>query len=61
MISLHKLHFYVHYEEVFLYKRFQKLSIKTLPRIAYSNFKNEQKTSQNNLEIKHMVLSKNHQ
>ena len=43
MISLHKLHSYVHYEKVYWYKRFQKFDIKTLTRIDYPNFKNEQK------------------
>ena len=42
MIFLHKLHSHVHYEEVYLYKRFQKFSIKTLTRIAYQNLKNKQ-------------------
>ena len=43
MISLHKLHFHVHYEEVYYNKMFQKFSIKTLTGIGYSNFKNKQK------------------
>ena len=52
MISLHKIHFHVHYEEVHPYKRFQKFSIKTLTRIGYPNFINEQKTGQSNLGVK---------
>ena len=51
MISLHILHSHAHYEEVYKYKRFQKFSIKTLTKIAYPNFKNEQKIGQNNLGV----------
>ena len=50
--SLHKLHFHVHYEEVYLYKSFQKFSIKTLTKIAYPNFKNKQKIGFNPLGVK---------
>ena len=34
-----------------MYKRFQKFSIKTLIRIAYPNFKNEQKIGPNTLGV----------
>ena len=51
MISLQKLHFLVHHEEVCKYKRFKKFSIKTLTRIAYPNFKYEWKIGQNNLGV----------
>ena len=34
MISLHKFHFHVDYEEIYDQKKFQKLSIKTLITIA---------------------------
>ena len=30
MVSLHKLHFHVHYEEVYYHKKFKNLSIKIL-------------------------------
>ena len=52
MISLYKLHFHVHYEEVYQYKRFQKFAIKTLTKIIYPNFKNKQKTSLDTLGVK---------
>ena len=58
MISLHKLHFHDHYEEVYQYKRFQKFTIKTLIRIAGPNFKNEQKTSFNTLGVNLRVKTK---
>ena len=51
MISLYKSHFHVHYEEVYLYERFQKLSIKTLTRLVYPNFINKQETSLSPLEV----------
>ena len=51
-LSLHKLHFHVHYEEVYEYKRFQKFSIKTLTRIGCPNVKIEKKTSQSNLGVR---------
>ena len=56
MISLHKLHFHVHYEEVHQYKRFPKFSIKTLTSIGCPNFKNEQKTGQSNLGVMNVRL-----
>ena len=34
MISSHKLHFHVFYEEIEEYKKFQKFNIKTLIMIA---------------------------
>ena len=52
MISLHKLQFHVHYEEVYYYKRFQKFSIKTLTRIARPNSKTNKKISLSTLGIK---------
>ena len=52
MNSLHKIHFHVHYEEVYQYKRFEKFSIKTLTRIGCPTFKNEQKIGQSNLGVK---------
>ena len=48
--------FHVHYEEVYKYKRFQKFNIKTLIKIGCPNFKNEQKTSQSNLEVKKVIV-----
>ena len=51
MISLHKLHSHVYYEEVYQYKRSQNFTIKTLTRIAYLNFKNEKKTGFNTLGL----------
>ena len=51
---LHKFHSYVHYEEVYQCKRFQKLSIKSLTTIAYLNFKNEQKIGLSILGAKHV-------
>ena len=52
MISLHKLHLHVYYEDVYQYKRFQKFSTKTLTRIAYPNFKNKQKIVFSPLKVK---------
>ena len=40
MISLQKLRFHVHYEEVYEYKRFQKISIKTLTSLGRSHSAN---------------------
>ena len=51
MISLQRLHFHVHYEEVYQYKKFQKFSIKTATRIGCPNFKNEQNTCKSNLGV----------
>ena len=53
MISLHKLHTHVHYEEVCEYKRFQKFIIKTLTKIACPDFINEQKISLSSLGGEH--------
>ena len=36
MILLHKIHFHVHYEQIYEHKKFQKFSIKTLIIIAWS-------------------------
>ena len=40
-----------HYEEVYKYNRFQKISIKTLTTIVCSNFKNKQKIGLGHLRI----------
>ena len=56
MISLHKLHSHVLYEEIYQYKRYQKFSIKTITRIACPNFKSEQKIGLSTLEVKHHDL-----
>ena len=44
MISLHKFHSHVYYEEVYYFKRIQKFNIKTRTSIACLDFKSEQKT-----------------
>ena len=54
MISLHKLHTHVHYEEVCEYKRFQKFIIKTLTKIACPDFINDQKISLSLLWVKYL-------
>ena len=42
MISLHKLHSHIHCEEFYEYMKFQKISINTLIKISYPNFRNKQ-------------------
>ena len=44
IISLHKLHFHVCYEEVYSHKKFQKFSIKTLVTIVGSKCRKYHKT-----------------
>ena len=51
MISLHKLHSHVHHKEIYLYKRFQKFSIKTLTKNKCRNFKNKQKIGLSTLGV----------
>ena len=52
MISLHKLHSHIHYEDFYYYKKFQKFSINTLITIVCPNFRNKQNPSPRQLGIK---------
>ena len=51
MISVHKLHSHIHYEEAYLCKKSKKFSIKTLTTIACPNFRNKQKGGPGNLGV----------
>ena len=56
MISLHKLHCHIHYEEFYQYKKFQKFSINTLITIACSNVKNKQNVGLGQLEVNNLIF-----
>ena len=45
MISLHKLHSHIHYEQFYEYKKFLKFNINTLITIACPKIKNNQNAS----------------
>ena len=52
MISLHKLHSHIHYEEFYQHKKFHKFCTNILITIAYPNFRNKQNLGLGKLGVK---------